>query len=52
MDVNTDEYTAVSRRVGADIGIDYLDDTTYEAHRLMYWPSHGPSWCTLTGSMS
>lgn len=39
-DVTTDEYTAVARRVGADIGIDYLDDTTYEAHRLMYWPSH------------
>lgn len=39
-DVTTDEYTAVARRIGADIGIDYLDDTTYEAHRLMYWPSH------------
>lgn len=39
-DVNTDEYSAVARRIGADIGIDYLDDTTYEAHRLMYWPSH------------
>lgn len=39
-DVTTDEYTAVARRIGADVGIDYFDDTTYEAHRLMYWPSH------------
>ena len=22
-----------------DIGIDQFDDTTYEPHRLMYWPS-------------
>ena len=34
-----DEYAAISRRVAGDIGIDLCDDTTYEAHRLMYWPS-------------
>lgn len=34
-----DEYEAVSRIVAKDIGIDYFDDTTYQAHRLMYWPS-------------
>lgn len=34
-----DEYMALSRRVAADIGIDLMDDTTYEPHRLMYWPS-------------
>lgn len=37
--VTADEYAAVSRRVAADIGIDYFDDTTYEPCRLMYWPS-------------
>ena len=34
-----DEYAALSRRIAGDIGIDMCDDTTYEAHRLMYWPS-------------
>lgn len=34
-----EESIAVSRRVSADIGIDLFDDTTYEPHRLMYWPS-------------
>lgn len=34
-----DEYQAVSRRLAADIGMDFFDDTTYEPHRLMYWPS-------------
>lgn len=37
--VSPDEYAAISRRVAGDIGIDMCDDTTYEAHRLMYWPS-------------
>ena len=37
--VSPDEYAAVARRVAADIGIDMCDDTTYEPHRLMYWPS-------------
>ncbi|MDR2647675.1 MAG: virulence-associated E family protein [Oscillospiraceae bacterium] len=37
--VSPEEYQAVSRRVAADIGIDIFDDTTYQAHRLMYWPS-------------
>ena len=37
--VTPDEYTAIARRVAADIGIDLFDDTTYEPHRLMYWPS-------------
>jgi predicted P-loop ATPase len=37
--VSPDEYAAISRRVAADIGIDMCDDTTYEPHRLMYWPS-------------
>lgn len=37
--VTPDEYAALSRRIAGDIGIDMCDDTTYEAHRLMYWPS-------------
>lgn len=37
--VTPDEYAAISRRVAADLGIDQFDDTTYEPHRLMYWPS-------------
>ncbi|UOQ93399.1 virulence-associated E family protein [Halobacillus shinanisalinarum] len=37
--VTPDEYQAVSRKIAADIGIDFFDDTTYQAHRLMYWPS-------------
>lgn len=38
-DVDAEQYTAISRRLAADIGIDAFDDTTYEAHRLMYWPA-------------
>lgn len=37
--VTPEEYGAVARKVAADIGIDYFDDTTYEPSRLMYWPS-------------
>lgn len=37
--VTPDEYQAIARRIAADIGIDFFDDTTYQPHRLMYWPS-------------
>lgn len=37
--VTPDEYQAVSRRIAADLGMDFFDDTTYQPHRLMYWPS-------------
>ncbi|GMB00903.1 virulence-associated E family protein [Pelosinus sp. IPA-1] len=37
--VNPDEYQAIARRIAADISIDLFDSTTYEPHRLMYWPS-------------
>lgn len=37
--ISPEEYGAVSRRIAADLGIDFFDDTTYEPHRLMYWPS-------------
>ncbi len=35
-----DEYVAVGRRVAGSLGIDKFDNTTFEAHRLMFWPSH------------
>ncbi len=38
-DISEDEYPAVARMVAKDIGIDLFDDTTYQPHRLMYWPS-------------
>jgi len=34
-----DEYQAIGRKIAEEIGIDMFDDTTYEASRLMYWPS-------------
>ena len=37
--VGPDAYQAIARRIAADIGMDLFDDTTYEAERLMYWPS-------------
>lgn len=37
--VTPDEYQAIGRRVAADIDIEQFDDTTYQAHRLMFWPS-------------
>lgn len=38
-EVSEAEYPALARMVAKDIGIDLFDDTTYEPHRLMYWPS-------------
>lgn len=37
--VTPDEYEAIARKIAEDIGIDYFDDTTYQASRLMYWGS-------------
>lgn len=37
--VTPDEYEPIGRRVAAWLGIDYCDPTTFEASRLMYWPS-------------
>lgn len=37
--VSPEEYSAIARKIAQDIGIDMCDDTTYEPHRLMYWPS-------------
>jgi putative DNA primase/helicase len=38
-EVSEAEYPAVARMAAKEIGIDLFDDSTYEAHRLMYWPS-------------
>ena len=38
-DCSADEYEAVARKIAEGIGIDMFDDTTYQPHRLMYWPS-------------
>lgn len=37
--VKPDAYEATARMIAKQIGIDMFDDTTYQAHRLMYWPS-------------
>ena len=38
--VSAEAYEALARKVAELIGIDYFDDSTYQATRLMYWPSH------------
>ena len=38
-DVSEEEYEPVARAIAARIGLNYFDDSTYEANRLMYWPS-------------
>lgn len=37
--VTSEEYVAIGKKVAEQIGIDYFDDTSYQPHRLMYWPS-------------
>jgi len=37
--VGRDEYEAIARKIAGAVGIDDFDDTTYQAERLMYWPS-------------
>ena len=37
--VDADEYEAIGRKIADELGIEQFDDTTYQAHRLMYWPS-------------
>ncbi|MGL5972277.1 MAG: hypothetical protein ACRCZK_00865 [Oscillospiraceae bacterium] len=43
-DVTEDEYPALMRMVAKQIGMDYFDDSTYQANRMMFWascPSNG-----------
>ena len=37
--VSPDEYEAIARKLAERIGIQMCDPSTFEAHRLMYWPS-------------
>lgn len=37
--VTPDEYEPLARYMAASIGIEFADPTTFEATRLMYWPS-------------
>lgn len=37
--MSADEYAAVSRKVAEQIGMEYFDKTTFDVHRLMYFPS-------------
>lgn len=37
--VKSEEYEPIARRVAEKIGIDYMDSTTYDTERLMYWCS-------------
>ena len=36
---SADEYEPCARKLAALIGMEFCDPTTFEAHRLMYWPS-------------
>lgn len=38
-EVSEEEYPAVMRQIAHDIGMDFFDDTTYQANRMMYWAS-------------
>ena len=38
-DVTEEEYEPVARMLAKQVGMDYFDDSTYEANRLMFWPS-------------
>jgi len=37
--VTADEYEPIARKLASIIGIEWCDPSTFEAHRLMYWPS-------------
>lgn len=37
--VTPDEYVPIARLVAAQIGMEWVDQTTFEPSRLMYWPS-------------
>lgn len=38
-EVQLDEYAAISRKLADNIGMPYFDHTTFQVHRLMYFPS-------------
>ncbi len=38
-EVSEDEYPALMRQLAHVLGMDLFDDSTYQANRMMYWPS-------------
>ncbi|MCT1577552.1 virulence-associated E family protein [Oceanobacillus kimchii] len=38
-EMQLDEYAAISRKLADNIGMPYFDHTTFQVHRLMYFPS-------------
>ena len=60
---SADEYEPVARKLAALLGIEFCDPTTFEASRLMYWPScssdaiyvfqvYDGGFCSLDGLLS
>lgn len=37
--MQTDEYEPIARKIASFIGMEIMDPSTFEASRLMYWPS-------------
>ncbi|QGZ15871.1 virulence-associated protein E [Elizabethkingia phage TCUEAP1] len=37
--VTPDEYSAISRKIAGNLGIELFDSTTFQSERLMFWPS-------------
>lgn len=46
--VTAEEYEPLARKAAAMFGMDCFDDTTYQAERLMYWPSCSADGCYFT----
>lgn len=38
-EAHADEYQAIARKLAEDISMCYMDPTTFQPERLMYWPS-------------
>ena len=38
--MTSEEYEPVARKIASFIGMEIMDGSTFEASRLMYWPSH------------
>ena len=37
--VSPEEYAPIARKIASNMGMDQFDDTTYDAARVMYWPT-------------
>ena len=38
-EVSQEEYQAIARKIAGDLNIDLFDQSTFDANRLMFWPS-------------